>query len=306
MDTSPTSNDNVTSTAGNAADDAARILTGGPDANPQDPNAAAANTQNPQTTEPAVPKQELFSEQFQRLAREKRTLEKTREQLKLQEKEYKSLKEREAKFREDPTELLTHYGWDFEALQEAIVSGKKPEFVKLKELENKIAAQEEQRKADEKARVDAETKRNWDNYTAGITNQIKEAGEKYELINFEEVHGEVAQLMIKYYDAYGKTLTWQQAADMVEEELTTQLNARGEKYKKLKKLSKLFENQQVPLVDPTGSGQTIETINTPKPLNKGFPNSTLTKDMAGGSPSAPKKFASRDEEILEAAKLLGA
>jgi hypothetical protein len=257
---------------------------------------------------PEEKRQELFSEQFQRLAREKRQLEKARAELKQQEKEYRSYKERESKFKEDPNTLLEHYGWDFESLQQALVEGKRPESLKLRELERKIAQQDELRKAEEKAKVDAETKRQWEGYTASIAQQIKAQSEKYELINAEEVYAEVPSLMLKYHDEFGETLTWQQAADMIEKELEDQLLNRGEKYKKIKKLSKLFEIQQEAKNDQNSekseSQKIIEQLT--KESKPSFPKSTLTNDLATSSTPAPRKFSSRDEEVREAAKILGA
>lgn len=281
---------------------------------------AASVTASPEA-EPAVAplggegtkRQELFSEQFQRLAREKRQLEKVRDQLKQQEKEYKTWKERETRFREDPTELLTAYGWELEQLQEAILQGRKPESMKLKEIERKIAQQDEQRKLEEQGRVDAETKRQWDTYVKSIGDQIKTAGDKYELINTEECYSEVPNLMLKYHEEFDENLTWAQAADMIEKELESQLLSRGEKYKKLKKLRKLFEVQQEketeaaakPAEDKGEPSQKIieEIVKASRPS---FPKSTLTNDLATSSTPAPRKYSSREEEVLEAAKILRA
>lgn len=200
----------------------------------------------PQETDPKISSKlrVLMERESQALNRER--LAKTQEE-RLKEKLLK-IEQFEA-LQKDPTkidDLLKHLGWDYDRLtQSKLQDGAVPPTVLIQQLRDEITdlksklQQEKDQEAESRKKqvLEAETKAVSD-FRAEINDYIKNNASRYELIDFEDAHGLVYDVVDEYYErtidpqtGVGKVMSIAEACDKVEQHLEKKYLAAKDKNK---------------------------------------------------------------------------
>lgn len=192
--------------------------------------------------------------------------------------------------KQNPLKQLAEEGLTFEQLTQMQLNDQNPTTEMLmqrmrSELETGYKSELEALKkqlADEKlkAQTDAET--------ITVTNFKKQIGEhvaansdKYELINLNDAVDTVYDVVEQYYEAEGKLLTVEEAADYVEKHLEDEAN-------------KIFKAKKFAVKKPV--------IQPPQSERKD--SVTLSNDLSVEVPQTSQRALTRDQQVEEAAKLL--
>lgn len=256
----------------------------------------------PQETEQTeAPKQDETKtyEEIAKIARLKAAARKqamaVKEPLKQKESELSKLQEelsRLKKYEEinDPIELLKAKGWDYEDI---IAKQLNPEgFDTKKEMESlreEIQRLREESETKEKTYLEKQREETLKGYVRHIENFTK-GNESYELINMNNAHQDVVDLMQETYNKSGKILSEEEACQMVEnyfEEQMAQILDTLKKSNKIKSKFNLFTDE--------------------KPVTNEIPDKTNFTIPAQLSPQEPVKETSRltdEERLARAAALL--
>lgn len=199
-----------------------------------------------------------------------------------------------ANIRKDPLAFLQQAGldWDKDVI---------PRVLQLKEKEPEaldpgaVAAQKviDAFKAEQKAAQDVEQQKRYDSELVKVAEIVAEKvlddADKFELLNAQleprEVFTQVIRLMQGWHQQTGKSLTPEQAAEMLEEELDIEAT-------KLASTKKL-KNKIVPSDDASNGGNRD---------NK--PKKTLTNALSGKAPSKTKNVETREERDARALRAL--
>lgn len=218
-----------------------------------------------------------------------------KEPLKQKESELSKLQEelsRLKKYEEinDPIELLKAKGWDYEDI---IAKQLNPEgFDTKKEMESlreEIQRLREENETKEKTYLEKQREETLKGYVRHIENFTK-GNESYELINMNNAHQDVVDLMQETYNKSGKILSEEEACQMVEnyfEEQMAQILDTLKKSNKIKSKFNLFTDE--------------------KPVTNEIPDKTNFTIPAQLSPQEPVKETSRltdEERLARAAALL--
>lgn len=264
----------------------------------QTPPSEAAPQEVEQTEAPKQDETKAY-EEIAKIARLKAAARKqamaVKEPLKQKESELSKLQEelsRLKKYEEinDPIELLKAKGWDYEDI---IAKQLNPEgFDTKKEMESlreEIQRLREENETKEKTYLEKQREETLKGYVRHIENFTK-GNESYELINMNNAHQDVVDLMQETYNKSGKILSEEEACQMVEnyfEEQMAQILDTLKKSNKIKSKFNLFTDE--------------------KPVTNEIPDKTNFTIPAQLSPQEPVKETSRltdEERLARAAALL--
>lgn len=264
----------------------------------QTPPSEAAPQEVEQTEAPKQDETKTY-EEIAKIARLKAAARKqamaVKEPLKQKESELSKLQEelsRLKKYEEinDPIELLKAKGWDYEDI---IAKQLNPEgFDTKKEMESlreEIQRLREENETKEKTYLEKQREETLKGYVRHIENFTK-GNESYELINMNNAHQDVVDLMQETYNKSGKILSEEEACQMVEnyfEEQMAQILDTLKKSNKIKSKFNLFTDE--------------------KPVTNEIPDKTNFTIPAQLSPQEPVKETSRltdEERLARAAALL--
>jgi hypothetical protein len=271
-------------------------------------------TGQPEPKEPTEKEKqsELLSKRFATLSQKERELQRMQVQLKRDREEFDRLKtekgDTKPKTYESPLELLEEHGWTYDDVTQHVLTGTKPEAKKARELEAKLQKLEDERKAEreakEKSDKELESKRQVEEYKAGLKSKIASESERFELIHKfgEEGVNLVYDTMVQWFSEYGEAPDPIMIADRVEQYYDARIKEEIDKFKSTKKLGKLFLSDQ-PKAPSAGSTKEPE-VKTEAESVMGM--KTLTNSQSQTATKTATRQLSDDELIAEAAKLLSA
>jgi hypothetical protein len=239
--------------------------------------------------------EDRFSRRFAELTKREKELVKRRQEISEIEKKYADYEKKLKDAEDDPLAFLEANNLSYDKLTEHILSGtKKDPAVKKLELELK-AEKELRQKRDEEARKLAEEKALSDFKTERVS-KIKEAGEKYQLVNALGDYELVHQVTQEHFDAtknengVGEILSFEKAAEMVEDYLDKQI-AKLKDVPKLKKLLGILKESE-PVKDEANAEEASKQ------------SATLSNDMALNAAEPSNGFLSDEESLKRAARIL--
>jgi hypothetical protein len=243
--------------------------------------------------------EDKFAGKFAALSRKEREVQQKFAELKAEQKkieadraEYEKYKSLKTKAKENPLEWLKEGGVNYDELTRYIINDNKPDpDSKIQTLEQKIKQWEEEKERDKLKEAEVKKTQAIEDYIQNIKAFVKdgENATKYELIqafNYEPV---VYNVIEQHYQETKKLLTFDEACDLVEEHLESDVEAQAKKLSTGRLKSKLAQFFSEP------PKQTEEA--------KANPAKTLTNNLASEGPR-PGRFLSRDELIAEVAKNL--
>jgi hypothetical protein len=255
---------------------------------------------------------ELLSKRFATLSTKERELQRMQVQLKREREEIDRLKaekgESKPKSYDNPMELLEAHGWNYDDVTQHVLTGKKPESKKARELEEKLKALEDERKAEreakEKTEKEQEQTRQVTEYKAGIKSKLSAEAERFELVHkFGDAGVDlVYDTMVQWYSEFGEAPDPLEIADRVEAYYEGRVKEEIGKFKSAKKLSTFFQEEKAP--GPAGSTATKPEVKTEAESVLGM--KTLTNSQSQTATKTASKQLSDEELIAEAAKLISA
>lgn len=196
----------------------------------------------------------------------------------------------------DPLAYLEAAGISYEELTEAKLSGAAPATLQARAARDEVEALRAQlakdkadleaRQAKERQESEARSRKQAEEeqaetarqLQADVTDYVRDAGEKYELINLYRAHGLVVEQLWTQYRSTGRLPSYDQAAEAVEKRLDEDLQ-RGTKTKKWLARAAAPE--------------------TPKP-NAPAQHGTLNNDLTASTPSARAPIRSEAERVQRA------
>ena len=215
---------------------------------------------------------------------------------------------------EDPFSVLEELGTNYNDLTRKIITGKDTEekrmlsqaLERVERLEREI---EEKKKLEEQTRIKSE----YESAKVNLQNHLMSQPEKYELINATKQYETVFELMRQYFDQTQQMLSFDDAADIVENELEKNERSRIEALLKTSKAKNWgflpssqgesqgsvdsSQDQKAEVASPQHKAVEKQVIQSQAPK-------TITGQMVGSSTGRPKRRLTRDESVAEAAKLI--
>lgn len=236
--------------------------------------------------------EELFSKRFSMLAKREQALLAKEKAMKQREDGLKprddmySMDQLKEMLSNDPYSIYEKAGIDPDSALETLVQNPRNQSEKkmmseIEKLNNKIDQLETKRKSESQNSTISRVK-------AGIKNLVESDSEKYELINGNDAHDTVFEVMKAYYQQNGKTLQMAEACDLVESHLDKELE-RIAKYKKFNRFR-------------DGQSQTPQQSQQSQTESMG--NKTINNQLNAVTPPNSKRFLSNEESLEHASKLI--
>jgi hypothetical protein len=214
---------------------------------------------------------------------------------------------------EDPFSVLEELGTNYNDLTRKIITGKDSEekrmltqaLERVERLEREI---EEKKKFEEQSRIKTE----YETAKVNLQNHLMSQPEKYELINATKGYETVFELMRQYFGETQQMLSFDDAADIVENELEKNERSRIEallKTNKAKNWGLSSSSQGESQVNVDSSQNEKAQVASPqqaveKPVVHPQTSKTITGQMVGSSTGRPRRRLTRDESVAEAARLI--
>ncbi len=254
------------------------------------------STETPKVEEPAK-EEDRFARKFAELSRREKLVREGETKIKDIQSKYAEYEKAKKNAKDDPIAYLEASGLTYQELTERILEGKPKKDPALRELEERLAKVEQEKlDAIENSKKSEEEKQRTE-YKLKQKEHIKAAGEKYELINSLDKYDLVFDTQVEYFHQNNKTLSHDEAADLVEKYLDTEID----KFKGVKKIKSKFEQKleaalEAKIEDKKPSVQTTSAKE---------PNKTLTNTMSmNQTSSGPGKLLSREESLARAAAMI--
>lgn len=225
----------------------------------------------------------------QRLRLRQEELKKTDAELQTKLAEVKKFEQLRQAAKSNPLAVMEELGLTYDELTNFVINGAQPVNEVKAELERFKAEQVEDKRKSveaEKARIDAEDKEVIQAFNQEVTEFVKQAGEKFELVNHFGQHQLVIDVIEENYKQNGRVINKEEAADIVEEYLL------GEVEKATKTKKWLARQQPVPAVkQPVEVDERKQRAlralegTQPAPIEK---PRTLTNDLSTTQPGTAK------------------
>lgn len=245
--------------------------------------------------QPAQPQQrDDFSKRFELLSRREREIQQRESRWKSEEQKWKEKEQKLFEYEQDrelaqydPLSFMSKYGWTPEKLTDHMIKTPGDPYQlkyqkKLDEMENRFKELENKSMEEKRYKTYVEQ-------LDTIKKYVESDRDRFELINEQNAHSQVFEVMAEYYNQYQERLSPEIAAEQVEKYLEKQLD-RVVNYKKLK--SKLGLSNPAPK-EPELDSQIPPQQRRP---------STLTNSFAPVQTPNSNRRLSREEEIERAAK----
>ena len=215
------------------------------------------------------------------------------------DEKYSSYSGMDEALKEDPLKWLESKGLSYSNLTDRAlgIEAEEQSYDPRSEIQALRDELKQRDEASEQSKKDAEEQAVKDREAQGLSDYrgqidtVVDDNEKYELINIKGAKDDVVQTAIEYYNKFQKLLSAEEAADMVEEYLTTE----AQKYMKANKFTKkeLDMNEALEANSPS--------------LQANVPKTLTNSNSSGNNPIAPQTTRRRmteEESKREAAKLL--
>lgn len=260
-------------------------------------NVDAAPPEPPVEEEPKEdPK---FAARFAALSRKEKELIQRERQFKENQAKLQAYEKAVATAKQNPIQYLQAAGLTLEEALQYVINDESPDpnspEVKLKTIEQKIAAYENEMRVKAQQAQQAQINAQMIEFKNGINKYITDNSEQYELIKEHKAIDDVFNVMYRtWQETNGQvSLTLEQAAQAVEEQLLKEEEENAARLLRVNKLKSKF----LPVSSTEG---TVKVSNQDK-VSKPAP--TLTNQSVSAT-TEPRKFKSREESLAEAAKLL--
>lgn len=241
-----------------------------------------------------------FAKQFASLARKERQFRERAEQHKGIEKKASDLDALQDMAQKDPMKFLDKFGISYDALTRRVINDGQPamedilarqqkEIDELKEINRRAIAEREE------AQKHSEYERTYSGFIDNIK-KLTENNTEYELINANNAHHTVYEVMQEQYALDGTVLDQKQAADMVEQYFADE----AERYFKSSKLRERYKGHWQPekpveAQDSEPSQQAVAQKPRPK---------TLSNELTSQTPARDGELLSREASLERAAAIL--
>jgi hypothetical protein len=261
---------------------------------PASAEAAALETTNPV---PAEKKPEQFSdprfaENMARIARRERALREKESSYQSQAQKLKEYEETERLREDDPLAYLEKKGLTYDQISRRILDNPiDPTQKELAEIKKKMQAFEQEKVESLKRNEEQKLQESFQSAKRELDNLITSNADKYELITLNESQDLVFQVIHEAHKAHDKWLTFEEAADKVEQHLESKL----EKILEAKKVKSRFPQPQ-PKIEET-QPETQAQFNVTS-----IPHGERTLSNIGAQttrPNSPERVS--DEELLRRA-----
>ncbi len=239
--------------------------------------ATKSDAPSDETAPPVPPKPDKLASKFAALARRERQLVERERSATEKLKSVEAYERAKKSAADDPGAALESLGLTYEALTDWVLSDKKPaRDPEVKTLTEKLEKLEKDAQDKEAALARANEERAVEDFKRGQVEAVKSAGDKYELVNQMGRHDLVFDVTQEYFKANGKVPAHDEAAQLVEDYLLSEIT----KYKGVKKLAALFGS-----LDASTSKAPAKTTDPKTPDSGSKTTKTLTNTLSDAAPS---------------------
>lgn len=256
-------------------------------------------------------RQEKISKYLADMAKKQAQLRRKEKELeqKTKEKTGVDINDLKNRAKEDPLGVLEEIGLNYNDVTKRIISGKDSE--EKRQLQKALDRLDELQKTIEQRDQEAqqrEASQKIESYKTQLRDHITAKASDYELINATQSYDAVYDTIRQYYEQTDRILTFDEAANVVENELEKQELSRLEAILKTNKAKKWgLKRQEGESQDLVNASQKAEGTEPParesRPVSTGA-QKTITGEMVATTPMQRRRRMSRDESVAEAAKLI--
>ena len=255
---------------------------------------------------------ERLSKTLNEIAKQQSELRKERKSLEEQRQKISSssLDELREKASKNPLEAIEALGLDYNKITEFVLNGSGEESLSKKQ-ESRIAMLERKLTERDELETTEQHRSKINQFKENIKNELSSQTDKYELINTGEEYETVYEVILQCHQETGKMLTLDEAADLVENNLETNLQAQLEKLSKTQKAKKwgFIKEKESVQADSVSSDKVTPEQDHAMEIAKNFVRSgqtpkTITGQMVGQSTTVRKRALTREEAIANAARMI--
>lgn len=269
----------------------------------QDESTPTESDTNPNLEEEYQKKEDDFARRFAALTRKEREFLARERAFKEQASRADEVAKKIENMKNNPLAALEEAGWKFKDLADFVLNNNEiPAERKtnntIEELREQVKSLTERLDEDKKSKVQQEHDRQINEFKQQIKSEVSGDLDKYELINVNEAHELVYDVIESHFQqtmdpetGQGQILDIHQAAEQVEKHLEEQLELQAQRFKSSKKFSAYFK--------PSASENAPETNGAPPTKIQSSP--TLSNRQTGATPPSQVEHYLSDEESKAAA-----